>query len=266
MERVIRIAVESTWVRPNELSKYQIDILKYSNGCYFARFKKWDHTGKVLTFKDELPTRTVTDILELLRTIQIPAFPRHMMGCDGGFTEIEVGGYGGKSHFRWWSAPPNGWEQLDQVAAELIERSGFYDLMDNHGDVSTKQAADVHMKTNKGPTYEFQPLCSKCGKVASTIQLFNDSGKWRLVYEGSDAGSGPSGDEITPEAARAMITGFTQPYTKQGVRAAGFYDDGGFCLECRQFYCPTHWNISTTGGGTCPKGHFKSLDPHWSPD
>jgi len=122
------------------------------------------------------------------------------------------------------------------------------------------------MKINKKPTHEFRPACAMCGGVASTIQLFNESGKWRLVYEGSDAGSGgPPGDEITPEAAQAIIKGFAKPYTTEGIRAADFYDDGGFCLECRHFYCPTHWNISTTGGGTCPKGHFKSLDPHWSP-
>ena len=123
------------------------------------------------------------------------------------------------------------------------------------------------MKINKKPTHEFRPACAMCGGVASTIQLFNESGKWRLVYEGSDAGTGgPPGVEITPEAAQAIITGFTKPYTVKGIRAANFYDDGGYCLECRHFYCPTHWNISTTGGGTCPKGHFKSLDPLWSPD
>jgi len=249
MERVIRLTVESTWVRPDELSKYQIDILKYSDGRYLAKFKTWDDTGEVVTFKNELPTRTVTDMLDLLPGIQLPAFPRHEMGCDGGFTEIEVGGDCGKSHFRWWSVPPDGWEELAQVTAELIERSGFYDLVDNHR-----------------PTHEFRPLCSKCDKAASTIQLFNESGKWRLVYAGSDAGNGPNGDEITPEVARAIITGFTQPYTKQSVQAAGFYDDGGYCLKCQQFYCSRHWRISTTGGGSCPKGHFKSLDPLWSPD
>jgi hypothetical protein len=137
MERVMRITVESTWLQPNELSKHKIDILEDSNGCYFSKFKKRDHTGKVVTFKNEIPNRMVADILELLPTIHIPAFPRHMMGCDGGFTEIEVGGYAGKSHFRWWSSPPDGWEQLDQVAADLIECSGFYDLVDKQSDVST---------------------------------------------------------------------------------------------------------------------------------
>ncbi len=121
------------------------------------------------------------------------------------------------------------------------------------------------MNPNTVPQYEFRPRCSKCGAVASTIQLFSDSGKWRLIYHGSDSGSG-SGVDVTPDEASAIITGFTEPYLREKIRAADFYDDGGFCLKCSKFYCPTHWNISTTGGGWCPEGHFKSLDPHWSPD
>lgn len=118
----------------------------------------------------------------------------------------------------------------------------------------------------KIPTHEFRPLCSKCGEVASTFQLFNEFGKWRLVFEGSCAGNGSSGDEITYEHALAIIAGFTEPYSEQGIRSAGFFDDGGYCLECCKFYCSKHWHISTTGGGACPKGHFKSLDPLWSPE
>ena len=121
------------------------------------------------------------------------------------------------------------------------------------------------MKTNKSPTHEFRPLCSKCGEVASTIQLFKESGKWQVVYDGPGGSSG-SGVEIADESARAIVTGFTKPYSVEGIRAADFFDDGGFCLECSQFYCSSHWGISTTGGGRCPMGHFKSLDPHWSPD
>lgn len=121
------------------------------------------------------------------------------------------------------------------------------------------------MNTNTVPQYEFRPGCSKCGAVASTIQLFSDSGKWRLIYEGLDSGSG-SGTDVTPDQASAIIAGFTEPYLRDKIRAAGFYDDCGFCMKCNKFYCPTHWNISTTGGGRCPEGHFKSLDPHWSPD
>ena len=42
------------------------------------------------------------------------------MGCDGGFTELEIGGYAGKSHFRWWSDTPKGWKDLDAIASTVI--------------------------------------------------------------------------------------------------------------------------------------------------
>ena len=250
MERIIRVTLESTWDLPDELSVHKIDILQYSNGCYFSKFKKLDHAGELVTVKNELPNEVVTDILELLPTIRIPAFPRHYISCDGAFTEVEVGVCGGKSHFRWWGSPPDGWEILEQLAVKVIECSGF----------------DDSVETDNSPTHEFRPLCSKCGEVASTFQLFNEFDKWRLVYEGSCCGNGSGGDEIAYENVRAIINGLTQPYTTQGIRSVGFYDDGGFCLECEQFYCSKHWHISTTGGGTCPNGHFKSLDPHWSPE
>jgi hypothetical protein len=126
--------------------------------------------------------------------------------------------------------------------------------------------SDERPSDKKTPTHEFQPLCSKCGEVASTFQLFNELGKWRLVFEGSAAGTGSSGDEIADERARAIIAGFSEPYSPQHIRAAGFFDDGGYCLKCCKFYCSKHWHISTTGGGTCPKGHSKILDPHWWPE
>jgi len=50
------------------------------------------------------------------------------------------------------------------------------------------------------------------------------------------------------------------------VRIAEFYDDAGICADCRKPYCATHWGVSLSGYGRCPRGHGKSLDPHWSPD
>jgi len=49
------------------------------------------------------------------------------------------------------------------------------------------------------------------------------------------------------------------------VHTAGFYDDAGFCQDCDAPYCYQHWRVSESGYGYCPRGHGKSLDPHWSP-
>lgn len=134
------------------------------------------------------------------------------------------------------------------------------------GSFAHPKCADELIVEKEEPKHEFRPLCSKCGEVASTFQLFLEFGQWRLVFEGLVAGNGSRGDEISQEGAQAIIAGFAEPYESQRIRAAGFFDDGGYCLECCQFYCSRHWHVSTTGGGTCPNGHFKSLDPHWSPD
>jgi hypothetical protein len=123
----------------------------------------------------------------------------------------------------------------------------------------------AHLDALIAGRHEFRPLCATCRAEASTIQLFEDSGKWRLIYSGPGGSSG-SGVDLAPERARAIVAGFTEPYVSANIRAAGFYDDGGFCLQCSRFYCFEHWHPSSTGGGKCPEGHFKSLDPHWSPD
>jgi hypothetical protein len=47
---------------------------------------------------------------------------------------------------------------------------------------------------------------------------------------------------------------------------AEFHDGAGYCSDCEVPYCYDHWHRGITGYGTCPRGHGKSLDPHWSPD
>ena len=109
------------------------------------------------------------------------------------------------------------------------------------------------------------PRCAVCKRPAANIELLEVSGLWRLRYSGP-GGSNGSGDRVSAEEAQAIRDAFTQPYERAKIRAARFDDDAGFCGECGKFYCDRHWNVSSTGGGTCPAGHFKSLDPHWSPD
>ena len=111
----------------------------------------------------------------------------------------------------------------------------------------------------------FKPKCAVCGTPSAHIDLTAKDGRPHLKYS-SLGGENGSGDEITAERAQAIITAFTPPYDPATVRTADFYDDAGYCLECQTFYCSKHWNITPTGGGTCPEGHFKSLDPHWSPE
>jgi hypothetical protein len=86
-----------------------------------------------------------------------------------------------------------------------------------------------------------------------------------LLYDGPGGGNGWVGDAITPERAQKVAVAFNTP-NAAAIRDAGFSDGAGFCGGCNAFYCATHWSISSTGYGTCPNKHGKSLNPHWHPD
>ena len=109
------------------------------------------------------------------------------------------------------------------------------------------------------------PRCALCTNLAAEIELSTEPDSQRLRYSGP-GGSNGSGDRISTDRADAIRSAFTPPYESVKIKAAGFYDDAGFCAACSKFYCSAHWNVSSTGGGECPIGHFKSLDPHWSPE
>lgn len=112
----------------------------------------------------------------------------------------------------------------------------------------------------------FRPRCSVCGRSSVTIRIVSRDGSIYIVYSGLEGGTGWGGDPASSAVVEATKRAFTPPYSTVSIKAAGFSDDAGFCDLCESFYCSRHWNISNTGGGTCPKGHFKSLDPHWRPD
>lgn len=115
-------------------------------------------------------------------------------------------------------------------------------------------------------TSVFQPPCALCGLPGATIRIEALAEGHRLIYDGPGGSSGPGGVPITRERRDAIALAFVPPFRCERIKSAGFYDDAGFCDVCGCFYCPEHWSISATGGGRCPKGHFKSLDPHWSPE
>lgn len=115
-------------------------------------------------------------------------------------------------------------------------------------------------------TFDLTPPCSECGTRAAIVRLSEDSEGWRLEFQGVAGSGNGAGDPISEEKAQAIRNALTPPYNIETIKAAGFYDDFGYCMSCEKFYCGTHWNVSTTGLGTCPAGHARSLDPHWHPD
>jgi hypothetical protein len=131
------------------------------------------------------------------------------------------------------------------------------------------------------------PPCAACGTPSARIELVapgqypaeweqwpttvQDSivgrrkpGQWWLLFKGVAAGNG-YGDPIDPSQAEQTAQAFRPPLCFAQVHTAGFYDDAGFCPDCDAPYCYQHWHVSESGYGHCPRGHGKSLDPHWSP-
>ncbi|MGQ0616542.1 MAG: hypothetical protein ACT4PW_06050, partial [Acidimicrobiia bacterium] len=90
------------------------------------------------------------------------------------------------------------------------------------------------------------------------------STRWWLVFRGVGSGNG-YGDEIDDDRAERLAQAFSAPLSYDKVHRAGFYDDAGYCGHCDAAYCYDHWNAWPTEYGHCPRGHGKSLDPHWHP-
>ena len=96
------------------------------------------------------------------------------------------------------------------------------------------------------------------------IKLTKEDDGVRFEYRGLLSGNG-RGEFITADEAERIFAAFVSKFSITKIALADIYDDGGFCRECEKFYCAKCWNASASGGGRCPTGHFKSLDPHWSP-
>lgn len=112
---------------------------------------------------------------------------------------------------------------------------------------------------------DLSTACCICGAVSAIVRLQHEDAGVRFIYEGICAGNG-SGSVIDEDRAIALRQAFSPPFTVESVDLAGLYDDAGFCRSCAKFYCFAHWNVTPTGGGWCPEGHLKILDPYWSPD
>ncbi len=109
------------------------------------------------------------------------------------------------------------------------------------------------------------PPCAVCKQIATQTLLTQRHIGWHLHYRGICAGNG-EGDQVDDARASAIEAALAPPHSEAKFRQAKLYDSAGYCAPCAVFYCSVHWQVSSTGGGRCPNGHFKSLDPHWSPD
>ena len=123
-ERILRIVTESTWGMPEECKPKNTDVVRTNDGKYHCRYLVLNDEGRRERRKVGIDEAQIISVLQRLKMASIPAVPSFEMGCDGGFTELHVGGYSGKVSYRWWSEPPKGWEELDKIASEVLSWRG----------------------------------------------------------------------------------------------------------------------------------------------
>lgn len=132
---LLSIKSESTWIITGPVF---VRMTGSEENKFYLKGRKKIGSGEVELGKvgDNIRTSRIlsyeyaTDILARLQDIVMPAVPNFEMGPDGGFTELTVGGYDGKAHYRWWSDPPEGWEPLDRLAKEVLKLSGIDERLD----------------------------------------------------------------------------------------------------------------------------------------
>ena len=71
-----------------------------------------------------IPASEIQPLLDRLITLRLPIVPEEIMGCDGDFTELKLGNSFTGVKLNWWSALPEGWEELDEITQALIDVSG----------------------------------------------------------------------------------------------------------------------------------------------
>ena len=132
-----------------------------------------------------------------------------------------------------------------------------------------------------------EPRCVRCSRTTARIEITppnewpEGSDAWQserrdryaqrrnftrfyLMYHGLGGNNGDVGDGMDESEAVRILEAFSNPPVPNKVQEE-FHDGAGLCLPCEEFYCATHWGVDD-GFGRCPRGHGKSLDPHWSPD
>jgi len=75
-------------------------------------------TKMEMEIKCDIPEKFLAKVLKINTSI----FETHIMGCDGSFTELEIGDYSGFTKIRWWASGPEKWREIVKMTNALIKR------------------------------------------------------------------------------------------------------------------------------------------------
>ena len=123
--RVLRIRQECNYPLAGGIILSTIDLFRRERGEYWALCRDVRTLGKPVTARKKLDRDRVDLLLAKLNMLKIPALPDFDHGCDGGYTEIEIGDREGKACYRWWDVPPRGWEELDRIINRFVRMAGM---------------------------------------------------------------------------------------------------------------------------------------------
>jgi len=87
--------------------------------------KMMGEKNPTVRIKRNLDRDKVDNILQRLKILHVPAAPDFESGCDGGTTEVRIVGPDSGASYKWWVEAPDGWEELESIADEVIEMAGM---------------------------------------------------------------------------------------------------------------------------------------------
>jgi hypothetical protein len=186
-----------------------------------------------------------------------------------------------------WERVEGGYRVLDWEAVEVCLDHVRETRSEDPQALAWDRDSEAKARAQMAEAMVFTPPCAECGAAASRVELVapgqlpaeweqwpsrvrdiisrqREPGQWYLLLKGTATENG-YGDPIDASQAGRIAQAFRPPLSFGQVHTAGFYDDAGFCQDCDAPYCYRHWHVSESGYGHCPRGHGKSLDPHWSP-
>ena len=186
-----------------------------------------------------------------------------------------------------WKRVDGGYRVLDWEAVEVCLDQVRQRRGEDPQALAWDREGEAKMLAQMAAAMVVTPLCAVCGTPSSRVEVFapghwpagwdqwpssvrdiivrhREPGQWYLVLKGVATENG-YGDPIDAGQAGQIAQAFRPPVSFAQVHTAGLYDDAGFCEDCDAPYCYRHWHVSESGYGHCPRGHGKSLDPHWSP-